>query len=265
MIWKGTEMRQEHLTKGKYFECECRRCSDPTEFGTHLSSVRCQSCTLGYMIRLNCKTAWKCLNCNTTIPNEQIQLMLGECRLGVQQMGPNIERIEAFIRKYAERLHPNHYLLIEMKQKLAAIIRHMSANESSNSNRNSNRNSVACNSFDTANNSVDRQRSPFESLLKRKIDLCHEFIPILEILQPGISRLKAIALYEQFVPTVQLAKLHHQQKTINDAEFLVNTFGSFLYAFLFCAPHFLFASFLFKCLNCVDSCNIFIQFYIILF
>lgn len=64
---KGTEARQEHLTKGKYFECECRRCNDPTEFGTHLSSVRCQSCKLGYMIRMDCKTTWKCLNCNTNV------------------------------------------------------------------------------------------------------------------------------------------------------------------------------------------------------
>lgn len=65
-------------------------------------------------------------------------------------------------------------------------------------------------------------RLPDDSFLKRKIELCKEFIPLLDILQPGISRLKAIVLYEQFGPLIQLAKLHYQQKIISDAECLVN-------------------------------------------
>lgn len=215
---KGTEARQEHLTKGKYFECECRRCNDPTEFGTHLSSVRCQSCKLGYMIRMDCKTTWKCLNCNTTVANEQIQLILRDIRLQVQQISPNIEHIELFITKYTRLLHPNHYLLMEMKQKLAAVIRHMSATAYDNATS-SFVNAAAAS--DAANNNSQRQLSPHEHLLQRKIDLCKEFIPLLNILQPGISRLKAIALYEQFAPFVQLARLQHQQKIITDAEYLV--------------------------------------------
>lgn len=159
------------------------------------------------MIRLDCKTIWKCLNCNANASNEQIQLILREIRIQVQQMGPSIERIEDFIVKYSRVLHPNHYLLIEMKQKLAAVIRHMGSTDST------------ANFYATTNN---RHRSPLENLLKRKIGLCTEFIPLLNILQPGISRLRAIALYEQFVPLLQLARLHHQQKTIGDAEYLVN-------------------------------------------
>lgn len=215
-------MRQEHLRQGKYFECQCRRCIDPTELNTHLSSMRCQSCSLGYMIRLNCKTIWKCLNCNATAPHEQIQLILRECRQQLQQTGLNTESMEAYdelnalIAKYMPLLHSNHYLLIEMKQKLAAIIRHMNAN-----------------AFDsvTANSVIGRQNtssSSIASLLERKIELCKEFIPLLDILQPGISRLKAIVLYEQFGPLVQLAKLQYQQtpsKNICDADCLVNIYN----------------------------------------
>lgn len=215
---KGTEARQEHLTKGKYFECKCRRCDDPTEFGTHLSSVRCQSCTMGYMIRMDCRTTWKCLNCSIELRNEQIQLILRDIRVQVQQIGPNIEHIEMFIAKYTQILHPNHYLLIEMKQKLAAVIRHMGATTYDSVGK-----SFVMDGNDGGRNSSNqRSHSPFENLLKRKIDLCKEFIPLLQILQPGISRLKAIALYEQFTPLVQLAKLHHQRKLITDAEYLVN-------------------------------------------
>ncbi|XP_055320157.1 SET domain-containing protein SmydA-8-like [Sitodiplosis mosellana] len=212
----GTEARQEHLTKGKYFECECSRCMDPTEFGTHLSSMRCQSCTMGYMIRMDGKTTWKCLNCNTNVPSEQIQLILRDIRLQVQQISPNIERIELLITKYTQILHPNHYLLIELKQKLAAVIRHMSATAYDNATNSF----VSAAAATNAVSSNQRILSPLENLLQRKIDLCEEFIPLLNILQPGISRLRAIAMYEQFAPLVQLARLQHQQKIITDAEYL---------------------------------------------
>lgn len=158
--------------------------------------------------------------------NEQIQLILRDIRLQVQQISPNIEHIELFITKYTRILHPNHYLLMEMKQKLAAVIRHMSATAYDNAtnsfvNAAAKTTTTAIASDAVNNNNSKRTLSPLEHLLQRKIDLCKEFIPLLNILQPGISRLKAIALYEQFAPLVQLARLQHQQKIITDAEYLV--------------------------------------------
>lgn len=145
------------------------------------------------------KSNWKCLNCNVCIENENIYQFLCEIRHQIHQIGTDVERMELFITKYTEILHPNHYLLIEMKQKLAAIIRHI------------------CSAMNDNNSRGNR----LERFLKRKIELCKEFIPLLDILQPGISRLKAIALYEYFVPLVQLAKLNHQKKLITDDEHLV--------------------------------------------
>lgn len=164
---------------------------------------------------MDCKTIWKCLNCNATTPNEQIQLILRECRRQVQQIGPSIECMEAFIAKYTKLLHPNHYLLIEMKQKLAAIIRHMSATAYDSVTKNNNSNQCV---------SIGQNKNDDHRLLKRKIELCKEFVPLLDILQPGISRLKAIVLYEQFGPLVQIARSNYQQKVICDAECLVNIF-----------------------------------------
>lgn len=180
------------------------------------------------MIRLNCKTIWKCLNCNATAPNEQIQLILRECRQQLQQIGPSTEHTEAFevlnalIAKYTLLLHSNHYLLIEMKQKLAAIIRHMnvSAFDSITTKMSNQCISIGQKPVDQHNNQF--RSSPIVRLLERKIELCKEFIPLLDILNPGISRMKAIVLYEQFGPIVQLAKLYYQQKVICDAEILVN-------------------------------------------
>lgn len=40
----GTAERQEHLRAGKFFTCRCARCLDPSELGTHFSSIRCRRC-----------------------------------------------------------------------------------------------------------------------------------------------------------------------------------------------------------------------------
>lgn len=40
MLWT-TQARKEHLLNTKYFSCQCPRCADPTELGTHISALRC--------------------------------------------------------------------------------------------------------------------------------------------------------------------------------------------------------------------------------
>ena len=46
----GTMARQIALKKGKYFSCRCKRCLDPTEIGTHFSSLKCQKCDNGVIV-----------------------------------------------------------------------------------------------------------------------------------------------------------------------------------------------------------------------
>lgn len=181
--------------KGKYFRCECARCIDPTELGTHLSSLKCQSCQIGCLIQMNGQSKWTCLNCNAYETNDKIDDVLREIRHQVNNSGSQMDKIEMFIEKYSRILHQNHYLLIEMKQKLAAIIRHLGE--------------------------MNSEFSKSVKLLKRKIELCKEIVPLLDILQPGISRLKGIALYEQFLPLMQLAKIRHQEKSISFDEYYV--------------------------------------------
>lgn len=49
-ILSGTRSRQELLNKGKYFGCNCERCADPTELGTHFSSILCRKCKGGIIV-----------------------------------------------------------------------------------------------------------------------------------------------------------------------------------------------------------------------
>jgi len=51
-LWP-TLVRREFLRESKYFECTCPRCADPTELGTHMSSLKCQRCDNGVIIATN--------------------------------------------------------------------------------------------------------------------------------------------------------------------------------------------------------------------
>lgn len=106
-------------------------------------------------------TKWKCIGCGQETSNDDIQQQLGMARLDVYATGMDVKPLERFISKYSKILNPNHYLVIEMKQKLAAILR----------------------------NICDTSKELDSNILERKIELCSEMLPILRTLQPGISRL----------------------------------------------------------------------------
>lgn len=46
----GSLERQQHLQQGKFFQCRCERCLDPTELGTNFSTLKCQNCHSGDVI-----------------------------------------------------------------------------------------------------------------------------------------------------------------------------------------------------------------------
>lgn len=52
-ILHSTRDRQKHLRDGKFFICSCKRCTDPTELGTHFSSLLCKKCNDGTIVSKN--------------------------------------------------------------------------------------------------------------------------------------------------------------------------------------------------------------------
>lgn len=48
-----TLLRRDFLADSKFFMCDCRRCADPTELGTHLSTLKCNKCDNGVIMSTN--------------------------------------------------------------------------------------------------------------------------------------------------------------------------------------------------------------------
>lgn len=80
LLW-GTPARRTHLYKTKHFLCKCDRCSDPTEGGTLLGALKCFSAECsGYLIPidpLRSSSAWRCLQCDMRVPDENVRAIQG--------------------------------------------------------------------------------------------------------------------------------------------------------------------------------------------
>lgn len=135
--------------------------------------------------------------------------MLYDMRQHIRNIGTSVDRMEFFLEKFSQMLHPNHYLLLDIKQKLSAVIRYMCEKHEPTT------------TGMPATTSTSDYFSNREVLMKRQVELCKEFVSLINILEPGISRMRGIALYEQMKPFTQLAKLYHQRLSIDNVEYLV--------------------------------------------
>ncbi|KAL0871364.1 hypothetical protein ABMA27_005102 [Loxostege sticticalis] len=175
---KGTALRQQHLLVGKYFQCTCTRCTDSTELGTYMSSAMCPDCKTGYVTRTT-EGQWTCQGCKKQFEQSNIGHKVQCCSDKLDVINKKDEKeLEEYIRNVSKVLAPNHYLLLDATQRLAGVLR----------------------------DAINREPHPTKKILRRKIQLCQELLPVLDKLCPGISRTKAITLYELHATMVQLAK-----------------------------------------------------------
>lgn len=189
---KGTAIRQEHLLMGKYFKCTCTRCSDITELGTYMSSVKCPECKVGLISQASAEE-WTCNSCKKTFSDLKIGHTVQRCTDKFGVINKKDERqLEEYIRNISLILAPNHYLLLEAKQRLAGVLRDI----------------------------INREPRPTKKLMKRKMELCKDILPVLDMLCPGISRTKAITLYELHSAMVQLAKKLFDGRDISGSAYL---------------------------------------------
>lgn len=180
------------MALGKYFVCECKRCADPTELGTHMSSIACPNCKK--LVAPSETEHWSCANCSSTVPAHDVKELLNEMDTEIRDAAGDLRLMEMLLMHYLPRLNPSHYIIIDLKQNIASILRDI------------------C---------MDPMSKPGRKVLERKIQLCDDIIPVLTVVEPGISRLVAIGLYEKFIPMLELARREYETAEIGDVLYLV--------------------------------------------
>ncbi|XP_068222686.1 SET domain-containing protein SmydA-8-like [Palaemon carinicauda] len=117
-LW-GTASRLAHLSTCKMFTCVCDRCSDPTELGSHLSSISCKSCQAPGGLLLPPRTTdmpWRCCKCDAEVPSNAIQAMVRASSAILSRLDmKNGEEVTAAMKHLSRMLGKQHYIVAELK------------------------------------------------------------------------------------------------------------------------------------------------------
>ncbi|KAF4530660.1 hypothetical protein B566_EDAN004899 [Ephemera danica] len=189
-----TAMRRECLKMGKYFSCECRRCVDPTELGSHLSSLRCseQTCEGSVVSEDPLRPAeanWRCTACGRTLDAMSVLEGLRGIQRDLAFMDrTNARAMEELMARFNRSLHPQNAAVLEVTQALSGLYREKLMD-------------------------FGPSKAP-PALLKRKLELCRSLLQPVEILEPPLSRLRGITLYEVASPLAALTLQQAQNRSI---------------------------------------------------
>ncbi|CRK99828.1 CLUMA_CG013136, isoform A [Clunio marinus] len=202
ILW-STQLRQQHLKDAKYFTCSCERCKDPTELGTHFSTLRClgsdESPCNGYQLPTNPispNAEWACNKCPMRIKSDQVSFLTARMNDEIEKVfasSPTCEVLEELIEKLSQFLHPTHYHMFTLKHALLQLY-------------------------------GKHKDCPIESLseevLLKKLNLCNELLQIVQTLDPYAIRIPiyiGILYFEKHVALKEMIKRNNNCANIEDA------------------------------------------------
>ncbi|OAD54391.1 Protein msta, isoform B, partial [Eufriesea mexicana] len=196
-----TMLRREHLLEGKHFACACPRCSDPTELGTHMSSLKCNKCDNGIVLSLDSldpDSSWKCTHCEFTTSGKAVRKALQIMQADVDAVeaisGANgadaIQERETIMKKYRSVLHPRHAFRTMLRHSLTQMY-----------------------------GRVDEYLLDDlpDVVLEHKIDMCRLLLQVLDVIEPGYSRIRGMTLYELHAPLLFIAKTQWNAGVLDEA------------------------------------------------
>ncbi|RZB38994.1 hypothetical protein BDFB_007117 [Asbolus verrucosus] len=123
----GVENRRQHLFQTKEFWCICDRCDDPSEFGTHLNSIKCPNRPCDGLLLpksfLQEVSAWNCDKCDGIFSNNNISLLLGKIGQELAKMPKEDPKVcKQFLKKHEKVLGPHHFYMVDVKMALSHML-----------------------------------------------------------------------------------------------------------------------------------------------
>lgn len=170
-LWP-TIVRRAYLKESKFFDCQCKRCSDPTELGTHLGTLKCTKCDNGIIMStspLDSNAIWKCTHCEFSTSGVAIQkvfsVIQGEIDEveSMEQDSSALEARETLQKKYKSVLHPKNAYHMILRLSLCQMY-----------------GKVEGYTMDVLP----------DILLERKIEMCNQLLYVLNVIEPGYSRIR---------------------------------------------------------------------------
>lgn len=148
------------------------------------------------------KALWSCLNCGGSAKTSQEvdDIVASAAEKLMVEVTDNsddggLQRYESLLSSFQKMFHANHFLILEIKQNMASILRAWLMNP---------------------------LYEPSKDLLKRKLQLCEDLLPVVRAVIPGYSKLYALALYEYLLSFVELMELEFRTKSISKQVYAVS-------------------------------------------
>ncbi|KAK3879935.1 hypothetical protein Pcinc_015529 [Petrolisthes cinctipes] len=218
-LLSATTERRKHLRYGKFFDCVCDRCSDPTEMGTHFGSLKCSQPGCGGNIMCTDPLVptndapWACDKCRYQISALTVERLNKMVYFELREAGdedPN--KLEAIMKKYQFVLHPQHFHIVGMKHSLSQM-------------------------YGRVAGFLLPELTQAQRL--RKLECCRDLLQVLDVLDPGISRLRGLTLYELHAPLLLQANKAFQNTTITKSAFLqqLQEVEGYLDQAIYCLKH----------------------------
>ena len=116
--------RKKQLLDSKYFTCQCIRCQDPTELGSHFSTMFCQKCPEGLVLSANPTNTfanWKCEACGAILKAADVEELIETLEKEVSLLPMERDIYEEKLNAYKKLLHPNHHIMIDLKFTLVQV------------------------------------------------------------------------------------------------------------------------------------------------
>ena len=201
-LW-GTLKRRKKIKEEWYFDCTCKRCSDPTECGTYISAVKCFDCDNGVLLPedpLNYDSPWLCNKCSLQIVSSRVETLVEDIEAEFSEILDTQEywRYTDSLTRYSGTiLHPSHWILTTARRNLIQYL-------------------CYSHSKDVLNllNIHERYR------------LCEEFFNVLKKVDPGWSELSMFILREYHFAKLNILESNFASGIINVAEFSVKSRNS---------------------------------------
>ncbi|KAK3872287.1 hypothetical protein Pcinc_022620 [Petrolisthes cinctipes] len=193
-LW-GTQARATHLSTFKMFLCKCERCADPTELGSHLSSVRCRECDDDLLVPLaESRDHWRCRGCGVGVDSGTVEIMV---RAGAGALSKlreaDITTASLILEHLKKVLGHSHYMVMQAKQALLHAI--------------------------VMNSKLQDLASED---LKKAVYLSQDLLDLTFLVEPGLTRLRGLLLYllaeahTELLGRGESAEEHKRGKTTKD-------------------------------------------------
>ena len=106
---------------------------------------------------------WVCRGCGKTFPSKQLEVTLQKLRSSLDKVpSDQPDKLESFLKVASKILHPNHCMLVEIKQRLMAV-------------------------YGSSTN---------PALVSRKLDLAEQVMEVMDKLDPGLTAWRGKMLYD---------------------------------------------------------------------